>query len=72
MQYNGWNYQECNDWVSGRTNIYPSWLRKYDSIKIKNPDGIALIAVDTDWIVKYNDVFFIMSNYEFNMRYNLA
>lgn len=49
--FNGWNYPELNDWVTGEDHVYPSWIHQYEELIIPTLEG-TMKASKGDYIIK--------------------
>ncbi len=50
-QFTGWNYPELNDWITGETHMYPSWVHQYEEIIIPTLEGDMKASIG-DYIIK--------------------
>ena len=49
IQFNGWNFDEINDWMFNTKGIYPSCFKETMTIKTLEGDMVASIG---DYIIK--------------------
>lgn len=39
VQFDGWNWAECYQFMSEELLMFPGWLEEYESIDIETPEG---------------------------------
>lgn len=49
IQFNGWNFDEINDWMFNTKGIYPSYFKETMTIKTLEGDMVASVG---DYIIK--------------------
>ena len=51
IQFNGWNWAECEDWIAGEPLMHPQWMIEEDYITIDTLEG-AMRCNKGDYIIK--------------------
>ena len=51
VQFTGWNWAECKDFIAGEHLIHPQWMREYDYIEIETLEG-TMQCSKGDYIIK--------------------
>lgn len=51
IQFDGYNWRECGDFMSGRAMAYPDWIKEYDRLDIETLEGTMRCEIG-DYIIK--------------------
>lgn len=50
-KYDGYNYPEIQDWITGQANMWPQWIHNYGDFQIDTLEGKMTASVG-DYIIK--------------------
>ena len=51
VQFNGFNWAECYQFMSDKTLVFPDWIKEYESIDIHTLEG-TMKCSNGDYIIK--------------------
>lgn len=51
VQFTGWNWAECKDFMAGEPMIHPQWMKRYDHLDIKTLEGTMRASI-WDFIIQ--------------------
>lgn len=51
IQFDGWNWAECYQFMSDETLLFPQWEKKEEKIVIKTLEGVMTASIG-DYIIK--------------------
>jgi len=51
IQFTGWNWAECEDFMAGKSLIHPQWMKEYEYLDINTLEG-TMRCNKGDYIIK--------------------
>ena len=72
IQFNGWNWAECEDFIAGEFLMHPQWMKEEEYVEIKTLEG-TMKAMKGDYIIKgVNGEFYPCKQDIFEKTYSLV